>query len=112
MQAAAELAELNPAAHAATRARARGTAFEAIRAAIESELTLEALSRGSRVGQARLRSAGPLTRMTFASCPQIPRPPSLRRSIQIRHQVMWEMPSWPWLTRRWDRPIRPRVKEF
>ena len=44
MQAAAELAELNPAAHAATKLRARGTALEAIRAAIESELTLEALT--------------------------------------------------------------------
>ncbi len=43
-QAAAELAELNPAAHAATKLRARGAALEAIRAAIESELTLEALT--------------------------------------------------------------------
>lgn len=44
LQAAAVLAELNPAAHAATKLRARGAALEAVRAAIESELTLEALS--------------------------------------------------------------------
>ena len=44
LQAAAVLAELNPAAHAATKLRARGAALEAVRAAIESELTLEALT--------------------------------------------------------------------
>ncbi len=44
MEAAAQLAELNPAAHAATKLRARGAALKAVRAAIESELTLEALT--------------------------------------------------------------------
>ena len=44
LEAAADLAELNPAAHAATKLRARGAALEAVRAAIESELTLQALT--------------------------------------------------------------------
>jgi enoyl-CoA hydratase len=44
LQAAAKLAELNPAAHVATKLRARGAALQAMRAAIESELTLEALT--------------------------------------------------------------------
>jgi enoyl-CoA hydratase len=40
-QAAGELAELNAAAHAATKLRVRGRALEALRSAIESELTTE-----------------------------------------------------------------------
>jgi len=43
LDAAAELAELNPQAHAATKLRARGDALKAIRAAIETELTAEGL---------------------------------------------------------------------
>jgi enoyl-CoA hydratase len=43
LAAAAELAELNPQAHAATKLRARGAALEAIRTAIETELTAEGL---------------------------------------------------------------------
>lgn len=43
-EAAAALAELNPAAHAATKLRARGGALRAIREAIASELTVEGLS--------------------------------------------------------------------
>jgi enoyl-CoA hydratase len=43
LDAAAELAELNPAAHAATKLRVRGDALKAIRAAIETELTAEGL---------------------------------------------------------------------
>jgi enoyl-CoA hydratase len=43
LAAAAELAELNPQAHAATKLRARGTALKAIRTAIETELTPEGL---------------------------------------------------------------------
>ena len=43
LDAAAELAELNPAAHAATKLRVRGDALKAIRAAIETELTPEGL---------------------------------------------------------------------
>jgi enoyl-CoA hydratase len=43
LQAAAELAALNPAAHAATKLRARAGALEALRSAIETELTLEGL---------------------------------------------------------------------
>ncbi len=39
LDAAAALAELNPAAHAATKLRVRGGALEALRAAIASELT-------------------------------------------------------------------------
>ncbi len=41
--AAAELAELNPQAHAATKLRVRGDALKAIRSAIETELTPEGL---------------------------------------------------------------------
>jgi enoyl-CoA hydratase len=41
---AADLAQLNPAAHAATKLRARAGALAAIRAAIEAEVTLEALT--------------------------------------------------------------------
>jgi enoyl-CoA hydratase len=41
---ARELAELNPAAHAATKLRARGHTLEAMRSAIASELTVEGLS--------------------------------------------------------------------
>jgi enoyl-CoA hydratase len=43
LAAAAELAELNPQAHAATKLRARGDSLKAIRAAIETELTAEGL---------------------------------------------------------------------
>jgi enoyl-CoA hydratase len=43
LDAAAELAELNLAAHAATKLRVRGDALKAIRAAIETELTPEGL---------------------------------------------------------------------
>lgn len=42
-QAAAQLAELNAAAHAATKLRARSNALKAIRSAIETELTPEGL---------------------------------------------------------------------
>lgn len=48
MQAAAALAELDGAAHAATKLRARAGALEAVRAAIESELTVESLTVESR----------------------------------------------------------------
>lgn len=41
---AAALAELNPAAHAATKQRARKGAIEAVRAAIEQEMSVEALT--------------------------------------------------------------------
>jgi enoyl-CoA hydratase len=44
LEAAAELAELNPQAHAATKLRVRGNALEAIRSAIETELTVEGLT--------------------------------------------------------------------
>lgn len=44
LDAAAALAELNPAAHAATKLRVRGGALEALRAAIASELTPAALA--------------------------------------------------------------------
>ena len=47
-EAAAELSELNLAAHAATKLRARGATLRALRAAIDSELTLD----GLRAGQA------------------------------------------------------------
>jgi enoyl-CoA hydratase len=43
LAAAATLAELNPQAHTATKLRARGDSLKAIRAAIETELTLEGL---------------------------------------------------------------------
>jgi enoyl-CoA hydratase len=43
LAAAAELAELNPAAHAATKLRVRGNSLKAIRSAIETELTPEGL---------------------------------------------------------------------
>jgi enoyl-CoA hydratase len=43
LTAAAELAELNPQAHTATKLRARGDALKAIRSAIETELTAEGL---------------------------------------------------------------------
>jgi enoyl-CoA hydratase len=43
LAAAAELAELNPAAHRATKLRVRGSSLKAIRAAIETELTPEGL---------------------------------------------------------------------
>jgi enoyl-CoA hydratase len=46
MQAAAQLAELNVAAHAATKLRARASALKALRSAIETELTAEGLGRG------------------------------------------------------------------
>jgi len=51
LTAAAELAELNPQAHTATKLRARGDALKAIRSAIETELTAEGLGRraGTRV---------------------------------------------------------------
>jgi enoyl-CoA hydratase len=44
---AAELAELNVAAHAATKLRARASALAAVRSAIESELSAEGLSGSS-----------------------------------------------------------------
>jgi enoyl-CoA hydratase len=43
LAAAATLAELNTEAHAATKLRARADSLKAIRAAIETELTLEGL---------------------------------------------------------------------
>ncbi len=43
LAAAAELAELNPAAHSATKLRVRGASLKAIRSAIETELTPEGL---------------------------------------------------------------------
>lgn len=43
LTAAAELAELNPQAHAATKLRARGDALKTIQSAIETELTVEGL---------------------------------------------------------------------
>jgi enoyl-CoA hydratase len=43
LDAAATLAELNPAAHAATKLRVRGNSLKAIRSAIETELTPEGL---------------------------------------------------------------------
>jgi enoyl-CoA hydratase len=43
LDAAAQLAELNPAAHAATKLRVRGDSLKALRSAIESELTAEGL---------------------------------------------------------------------
>ena len=43
LTAAAELAELNPQAHTATKLRARTDALKAIRSAIETELTVEGL---------------------------------------------------------------------
>jgi enoyl-CoA hydratase len=46
MQAAAQLVELNAAAHAATKLRARANALKALRSAIETELTVEGLGRG------------------------------------------------------------------
>ena len=46
MQAAAQLGELNAAAHAATKLRARANALKALRSAIETELTPEGLGRG------------------------------------------------------------------
>jgi enoyl-CoA hydratase len=44
LQAAAELAELNAAAHAATKLRVREGALKALRTAIETELTVEGLT--------------------------------------------------------------------
>jgi enoyl-CoA hydratase len=44
LEAAAELAELNPAAHTATKLRARAGALKAVRSAIESELNEESLA--------------------------------------------------------------------
>ena len=44
LQAAGALAALDPAAHAATKLRARGGALKALRAAIEAELTVENLA--------------------------------------------------------------------
>jgi enoyl-CoA hydratase len=44
---AAELAELNVAAHAATKLRARASALTAVRSAIEAELSVEGLSGSS-----------------------------------------------------------------
>lgn len=44
-QAAAQLAELNASAHAATKLRARANALKALRSAIETELTTEGLGR-------------------------------------------------------------------
>jgi enoyl-CoA hydratase len=46
IQAAAQLAELNAAAHAATKLRARAAALKALRSAIETELTAEGLGQG------------------------------------------------------------------
>jgi enoyl-CoA hydratase len=43
-EAAADLAELNAAAHAATKLRVRGATLSAMRAAIESEITIEQLT--------------------------------------------------------------------
>jgi enoyl-CoA hydratase len=43
LEAAAELAELNPAAHTATKLRVRGKALKTIRSAIETELTVAGL---------------------------------------------------------------------
>jgi enoyl-CoA hydratase len=43
LDAAAQLAALNPAAHTATKLRARGDSMQAIRTAIETELTAEGL---------------------------------------------------------------------
>ncbi len=45
MHAAAQLAELNAAAHAATKLRARANALKALRSAIETELTAEGLGQ-------------------------------------------------------------------
>jgi enoyl-CoA hydratase len=47
LEAARELAELNPHAHAQTKLRARGATLKALRAAIESELTVEGLAAGA-----------------------------------------------------------------
>jgi enoyl-CoA hydratase len=47
LQEAAELAELNAAAHTATKLRARAGALKAVRAAIETELTAEGLGGAS-----------------------------------------------------------------
>jgi enoyl-CoA hydratase len=44
LRTAEAMTELNPAAHAATKLRVRGTALTALRAAIETELTVEALT--------------------------------------------------------------------
>lgn len=44
LRAAAALAELNPAAHAATKLRVRAGALQAMRAGIESELSSEGLN--------------------------------------------------------------------
>jgi enoyl-CoA hydratase len=47
LEAARQLAELNPEAHAQTKLRARGATLKAVRAAIESELTVEGLTAGA-----------------------------------------------------------------
>jgi enoyl-CoA hydratase len=47
LEAARELAELNSEAHAQTKLRARGATLKAVRAAIESELTVEGLTAGA-----------------------------------------------------------------
>ncbi len=47
LDAAAELAELNSQAHAATKLRVRGDTLKAIRSAIETELTAEGLGASS-----------------------------------------------------------------
>jgi enoyl-CoA hydratase len=44
LEAAGELAQLNPAAHSATKLRARGSALSALRSAIETELVVEELT--------------------------------------------------------------------
>lgn len=50
LQTARALAELNPEAHARTKLRVRGAALEAVRAAIDSELTVEGLTAGASSG--------------------------------------------------------------
>lgn len=47
LETAQDLAGLNPAAHAGTKLRARGAALTAVRAAIESELTMEGMFGGA-----------------------------------------------------------------
>jgi enoyl-CoA hydratase len=52
LEAASALAELNSAAHAATKLRARGDALRALRSAIETELTIDGLTAGQGQAQA------------------------------------------------------------
>jgi enoyl-CoA hydratase len=48
LEAAGELARLDPAAHTATKLRARATALKAVRSAIESELTMAGFAEHAR----------------------------------------------------------------